>query len=152
MRKGFTLIELIFAIVIIGVLAAVAVPQFSNLKQNAEASGAVKVAMDVYSSIPSTYVNKVDLEGGTVSGITDLVNVSGKGWSVSGDTATYDDNGGTGATAVAVLTLDRTNRNIKLEVDCGNFQDSTTNLKCGKIISSSTSPGSGETLDTNTSF
>jgi len=39
-QKGFTLIELIMIIVILGILAAVAIPQYTNLSGNAQAATA----------------------------------------------------------------------------------------------------------------
>ena len=153
MRKGFTLIELIFAIVIIGVLAAVAVPKFTNLKQNAEAAGAVKVAMDAYGAVPSAYVNRVDLEDedGTKIKFSELINLSGKGWTVSDGTsatATFKDK--SGGSDIITITYSATNRNIKLEVTCANFSDENTEKKCGKIIANN--EATGQTLDINTSF
>ncbi|MDY4012313.1 MAG: prepilin-type N-terminal cleavage/methylation domain-containing protein, partial [Campylobacter sp.] len=41
MKKGFTMIELIFVIVILGLLASVAVPRLAGTKADAEESAAV---------------------------------------------------------------------------------------------------------------
>lgn len=63
MKKAFTLVELIFVIVIIGVLSAVAIPKYQNLKMHAEFNNAYKIMTDFASFAPSVYYNLVELEG-----------------------------------------------------------------------------------------
>lgn len=54
-KKGFTLIELIFVIVIIGVLTSVAIPKFKNLSDNAKISSELATAASVQSAIDATH-------------------------------------------------------------------------------------------------
>ena len=75
--RGFTLIELILAIVIIGVLAAVAVPQFRGLSDNAKISSELSTAASVQAALDACHgewiVNECDFVCGIdISSVTDL--------------------------------------------------------------------------------
>ena len=64
-RKGFTLIELLIVVVIIGILAAIAIPKFANTKEKAVLAGMksdlrnLVTAQEAYFSDNQTYATGI---------------------------------------------------------------------------------------------
>ena len=89
--KGFTLIELLIVVVIIGILAAIAIPKFANTKEKAYIAGMksdlrnLVTAQEAYFADNVTYasvltnLNYSQSAGNTVT----VVSATGTGWSAT---------------------------------------------------------------------
>jgi prepilin-type N-terminal cleavage/methylation domain-containing protein len=67
-RKGFTLIELLIVVVIIGILAAIAIPKFANTKEKAVLASMKTDLRNLVTSQEGFFFDNNDYAGGTTSG------------------------------------------------------------------------------------
>ena len=77
MKKGFTMIELIFVIVILGILASVAIPRLAATREDAEISAAVANLRTLVSDATAYYTAKgsFNTTGDTAAKWSDITNV-----------------------------------------------------------------------------
>ena len=149
MRKGFTMIELIFVIVILGVLASVAIPRLAATRDDAEVAKAATNLTTAISDITAYYTAKGQFTSSVKSDFTKITNALDKGGSlkVKGSVecvkVTLPDTKATSNTTASnkvELTLNFGNVNGKNDAVCKTLK-TLPGIKqmCGKTASQSIS-------------
>ena len=72
MKKGFTMIELIFVIVILGILASVAIPRLASTKEDAEIATTIANLRTLLSDASSYHVAKGNFDGAKWKELTNV--------------------------------------------------------------------------------
>lgn len=86
-KKAFSLIELIFTVVIIGIISTVAIPKLMSINSKANVSTIKQDTSSIISAIQSYYIvnNKIDK-------ISDAISINPSVWSVADKTVKYMQN------------------------------------------------------------
>jgi len=86
-RKAFSLIELIFAIVVIGVISSIAIPNLMSIDDNAKVSAIEKDVNSIISAIENYYiVNK------KIDKISDAIILNTTVWNITDKIVSYKEN------------------------------------------------------------
>ena len=110
-RKGFTLIELLIVVVIIGILAAIAIPKFANTKEKAVVASMKSDLRNLVTAQEAFFSDNQDYAAGTYIG----------------DGTVYTQANGTGGAGTLSFTPSANNTVVITYVDAAGWSATSTN-------------------------
>ena len=123
-KKAFSLLELIFAIVIIGIISTVAVPKLMDTKANAEVAIIKKDIATIVSSVRSYYLINDDL-----ADLNSALTLNQNTWQIDGTTAIFRDG------ALDCITISIEDKKLNVIVADDNSGKICEKIKDSGIIS-----------------
>jgi general secretion pathway protein G len=110
MKKGFSLLELIFAIVVIGVIASFAIPKYLDTRDSAVVSTLKRDVSTAVTSIQAYHL----ANDGNIAKISDAITLNSKNWTITDSKITDKD----ACLSIEIKTDDTTNlKTLELIVD-----------------------------------
>ncbi|HSK21859.1 MAG TPA: prepilin-type N-terminal cleavage/methylation domain-containing protein [Egicoccus sp.] len=124
-EEGFTLIELLVVVIIIGILAAIAIPVFLNQRENAWRAAAESDARNAAIEIESYYTRESAYPADfTIGGDTPVAPADPIDINVSDNvTLTYDQDGGTDGGWLLTATHADVDGSVSYDPALGGVQD-----------------------------
>ena len=138
MKKGFTMIELIFVIVILGILASVAIPRLAATREDAEISAAVANLRTLVSDASAYYTAKGEFPANTKwSAITNVplanANTTDATTAVNGTTGAYLKVGGKDCIGVQAVSK---NGNTPAHIKFTQHSTNKSSGVCKEVVGS----------------
>lgn len=128
MKSAFSLLELIFAIVILGIVASFAIPKYIDTKDSALVSTIKRDLNTAVSSLQSYYLLNQKIEK-----ISDVLTINETNWTLS-DTKLSDKNL---CLFLEIKTLDTDNKSIEIVVDTQKETTICKKIRDAKIVTAS---------------
>lgn len=122
MKNGFSLLELIFAILIIGIIASVAVPKFIDSKDEAKAS---TIKRDIVSA--TTAIQSYAMLDSSLTNIDTAIVLSKTNWVVTAGKAVFNDDSGKACVTIEIKDVSDV-KSLVIDID-----DTSTDSVCEKL-------------------
>ncbi|MDY5466865.1 MAG: type II secretion system protein [Campylobacter sp.] len=139
MKKGFTMIELIFVIVILGILASVAIPRLAATREDAEISATVANLRTLLSDVSAYYAVKGSFgTGATAAKWKDITNVPLQkqrgGLPITNEVATQDSSLFIGGTRCIDVRLENRTGSIPARIQFATNNAANASSVCKQVL------------------